>query len=47
MGIVIVTNDVAETLVEESVAELGRLPGVTGDITRIRVADLGAMMPAA
>ena len=44
--IVILTNDVAETVVEESVAELGRLPGVTGDITRIRVADLDAMMPA-
>ena len=45
--IVILTNDVAETVVEESVAELGQLPGVTGDITWIRVADLGAMMPAA
>ena len=28
--IVILTNDVAETVVEESVAELGQLPGVTG-----------------
>ncbi|MCY3811615.1 MAG: homoserine dehydrogenase [Gammaproteobacteria bacterium] len=45
--IVILTNDVAETVVEDSVAELARLPGVTGNITRIRVADLGAMMPAA
>jgi len=45
--IVILTDDVAETVVEDSVAELGRLPGVTGTITRIRVADLGAMMPAA
>lgn len=45
--IVILTDDVAETVVEESVAELGRLAGVTGEITRIRVADLGAMMPAA
>ena len=44
--IVILTDDVAETVVEESVAELGRLAGVTGEITRIRVADLGAMMPA-
>ena len=45
--IVILTDDVAETVVEESVAELGRLPGVTGDIARIRVADLSAMMPSA
>ena len=45
--IVILTNDVPETVVEASVAELARLPGVTGNITRIRVADLGAMMPAA
>lgn len=27
-------------------AELDRLPGVTGDITGIRVANLGTMMPA-
>ena len=44
--IVILTNDVAETMVEDSVAEIARLSGVTGKITRFRVADLGAMMPA-
>ena len=38
--IVILTNDVAETVVEAAVAELGNLGGVTGTITRIRVADL-------
>ena len=38
--IVILTNDVAETVVEAAVAELGSLGGVTGTITRIRVADL-------
>ncbi len=38
--IVILTNDVAETVVEAAVAELGGLGGVTGTITRIRVADL-------
>ena len=44
--IVILTNDVAEPVVEDSVIELARLPGVTGRITRLRVADLSAMMPA-
>ena len=44
--IVILTDDVAETVVEESLGELSRLPGITGHITRIRVADLDAMMPA-
>ncbi len=43
--IVILTNDVQETVVDEAVAELALLPGVTGATTRIRVADLGAMMP--
>ena len=39
-ALVILTNDVAETVVEAAVAELGGLGGVTGTITRIRVADL-------
>ena len=38
--IVILTDEVAEPVVEDSVAELRRLPGITGDITRIRVANL-------
>lgn len=38
--IVILTNEVAEQVVENAVAELGRLVGVRGAITRIRVADL-------
>ena len=44
--IVILTNDVAEPAIKDSVAELARLPGVTGDITRLRVADLATTMPA-
>lgn len=43
--IVILTDDVAEPVVVDSVVELGRLPGITGEITRIRVADLAAIMP--
>ena len=38
--IVILTNEVAERVVEAAVAALGRLAGVQGAITRIRVADL-------
>ena len=38
--IVILTNDVAETVVEAAVEELAGLDGVTGSITRIRVADI-------
>ena len=45
--IVILTNDVAESVVEAAVAELAALAGVTGAVTRIRVADLAAMMPEA
>ena len=45
--VVILTNDVAETAVEAAVIELAELSGVKCPITRIRVADLGAMMPAA
>ena len=44
--IVILTNDVAETAVEAAVVELADSSGVVGPITRIRVADLDAMMPA-
>lgn len=40
--IVILTNVVAESVVAEAVTEIGRLTGVRGAITRIRVADLGA-----
>ena len=45
--IVILTDDVLESVVEAAVADLGALAGVSGAVTRIRVADLGAMMPAA
>ena len=38
--IVILTNEVAERVVDAAVAALGRLAGVQGAITRIRVADL-------
>ena len=44
--IIILTNEVSESVVTDSVAELQRLSGVTGGISRIRVADLSAMMPA-
>ena len=43
--IIIVTNDVPEAVVRECVSELASLAGVTGEIARIRVADLSAMMP--
>ena len=45
--IVILTNDVLESVVEAAVADLTGLDGVSGAVTRIRVADLDAMMPAA
>lgn len=45
--IIIVTDDAPETVARECVAELGRLSGVTGQIARIRVADLASMMPVA
>ena len=44
--IIIVTDEASEAVAKECVAELGRLSGVTGEIARIRVADLAAMMPA-
>ncbi|MDE0441115.1 MAG: homoserine dehydrogenase [Gammaproteobacteria bacterium] len=43
--IIIVTNDVPEAVVRECVSELASLAGVTGEIARIRVADLSATMP--
>ena len=43
--IIIVTNEAPEAVARGCVSELGRLSGVTGEITRIRVADLSAMMP--
>lgn len=43
--IIIVTNDVPEAVVRDCVSELANLGGVTGEIARIRVADLSAMMP--
>ena len=43
--IVILTDDVAEPVIETAAEELAKLPGVTGAIARIRVADLNAMMP--
>ena len=43
--IIIVTNDVPEAVVRDCVSELASLGGVTGEIARIRVADLSAMMP--
>ena len=45
--IVILTNDVAEPAVQASLAELRELSGVSGEITRIRVADLDALAPTA
>ena len=45
--IVILTNDVAESVVQAAVAELAALAGVTGAVVRIRVADLAATMPNA
>lgn len=44
--IIILTNEATEAVARTFVAELGRLSGVTGEIARIRVADLSAMMPA-
>lgn len=46
VDIVILTNDIAEGEIETALAELSRLAGVAGPITRIRVADLNAMMPS-
>ena len=43
--IIIVTDDVPEPVVRDCVSELADLGGVTGEIARIRVADLSAMMP--
>ena len=45
--VVILTNDVSEGAVETAVTELDRLSGVIGPITRMRVADLDALMPPA
>lgn len=45
--IIIVTDEAPEAVARECVSELGRLSGMTGEITRIRVADLSAMMPPA
>ncbi|MCY3621999.1 MAG: homoserine dehydrogenase [Gammaproteobacteria bacterium] len=45
--IIIVTDEAPEAVARECVSELGRLSGVTGEIARIRVADLTAMMPPA
>lgn len=45
--IIIVTDEASEAVAKECVAELGRLSGVTGEIARIRVADLASMMPVA
>ena len=45
--VVILTNDVSEGAVETAVTELAGLSGVTGPISRIRVADLNALMPPA
>ena len=46
VDIVILTNEIAEREVETALAELSGLAGVSAPITRIRVADLGAMMPS-
>ena len=43
--IIILTNDASEAVVRDCVAELGGLDGVTGEIARVRVADLSTMMP--
>ena len=45
--IIIVTDEAPEVVARECVSELGRLSRVTGEIARIRVADLSAMMPPA
>ena len=44
--IIILSDEAPESVAKDCVAELGGLAGVTGEITRIRVADLSAMMPA-
>ena len=44
--IIILTNEATEAVARTFVAELGRLSGVTGEIARVRVADLSAMMPS-
>ena len=44
--IIILTNEATEAVARAFVSELGGLSGVTGEIARIRVADLSAMMPA-
>ena len=44
--IIILTNAATEAVARAFVSELGGLSGVTGEIARIRVADLSAMMPA-
>ena len=44
--VVILTDDVLEAAVEEAVAELASLSGVTGPITRMRVANLDTLMSA-
>ena len=43
--IIILTDEAPESVAKDCVAELGGLAGVTSAITRIRVADLSAMMP--
>ena len=43
--IIILTDEAPEAVARQCVSELGRLSGVTGGISRIRVADLSAMMP--
>ena len=43
--IIIVTDEASEATVRDCVSELGNLGGVTGEIARIRVADLSTMMP--
>ena len=43
--IIIVTDEASEATVRDCVSELGDLGGVTGEIARIRVADLSTMMP--
>lgn len=44
--IIILTNEATEAVARAFVSELVRLSGVTGEIARIRVADLSAMMPS-
>ena len=43
--IIILTDEAPEAVARDCVAELGGLSGVTGQIARVRVADLSAMMP--